>query len=133
MSANLMVWIVDLAAEFKEIVGEGSPVGRYSRVEFPTSSLRLRPSRPRRGSCAARWTGRSSRRATVPPRTRSLCRAAGARGGVRARAGGAPPAPEGRDQEARAGARQASRVPFAPTATRPAAELVRPGSGADEP
>src|SRR4051812_15457428 len=47
--------------------------------------------------------------------------------GARARAGGAPPVPERRGQEARAGAgsQQASRVPFAPTAARPADGIGR--------
>src|SRR3954451_17109761 len=47
--------------------------------------------------------------------------------GARARAGGAPPVPERRGQEARGGAgpQQASRVPFAPTAARPADGIGR--------
>src|SRR3954470_527259 len=47
--------------------------------------------------------------------------------GARARAGGAPPVPERRGQEARAGAgaRRASHVPLAPTATLPAERVGR--------
>src|SRR4051794_17317015 len=47
--------------------------------------------------------------------------------GARARAGGAPPVPERRGQEARAGAgaQRAPHVPFAPTATLPAEGIGR--------
>ena len=74
------------------------------------------------GGPAGRRGGRRSRSRARPP-----SRAADTGGGARARAGGAPPVPERRGQEARAGAgaRQASRVPFAPTAARPAEGIGR--------